>query len=144
MANTAVLPLFDVEIQPRWADQDPMGHINHVQYFRYLEEARVQWIVDSNLGATSSAGQFGMIMANIGLNFRKEWHHPGALRATAYVTNIGNTSFRLQQYLHAADSGDLVAEGEATLVWVDMKSHKPEPLHDEIRVLLKRHQLAVG
>jgi len=37
MSEIEQAPLFDVLIEPRWADQDSLGHINHVQYFCCLE-----------------------------------------------------------------------------------------------------------
>ena len=105
MNKESTPPLFDVLISPRWADQDSMGHINHVQYFRYLEEARV--------------------------------HHDKPLRVRAWSVHIGNSSFRLLQSLYSEDGGELVAEGEITLVCIDAK-HRPIPIADSERAQLQK------
>lgn len=133
MNDIAIPPLFDVLVFPRWADQDSMGHINHVQYFRYLEQARVQWLVESGFGGRGDAGELsGLIVAAIGLNYKKEWHHDKCLRAKAWAAHIGNTSFRLLHRLYSEDGSELVAEGEVTLVCIDAE-HSPTPIGDSER-----------
>ena len=32
------------EMPLRWGDQDAMNHINNTLYFRYMEQARVEWL----------------------------------------------------------------------------------------------------
>ena len=138
MSETTIAPLFDVLIKPRWADQDSMGHINHVQYFRYLEESRVDWLDRSGFGAGEGVEQFGLIMAAVGLNFRREWHQGRLLRGKAWVLRIGNSSFSLRQCLYSEDGSELVADGESTLVCINTE-HKPIPLPELARAQLQRH-----
>ena len=132
-------PLFDIAISPRWGDQDPMGHINNVQYFRYLEEARIQWIQGSQFAGDNRNEAFSMMIVNAGLNFRMEWRHPDALRAMAWVTAIGNSSLTLQQCLYSPDGNQCVADGPATLVWMDMRAKRPAPIPQRQRDLLQAH-----
>ena len=131
-----VIPLFDELIYPRWFDHDALGHINHVQYFRYLEEARVNWIVRGQLEALSAGGKHAMVVASGGLDFRAEWRHPNPLRARAWTRRIGNTSFTLYQTLHSEDGGIIVADGDMVFVWVDVEEHRPHPLNPALRELL--------
>ena len=28
----------------RWADMDMLGHVNNTSYFRYFEQARIEWV----------------------------------------------------------------------------------------------------
>lgn len=141
MNTASTPPLFDVMVSPRWADQDSMGHINHVQYFRYLEEARVQWMANAGFGVGSGGELSGMIVAAAGLNFRKEWHHDKPLRVRAWAVHIGNSSFRLLQSLHSEDGSELVAEGEITLVCIDAE-HRPTPIADAERAQLQQSAVA--
>lgn len=133
--------LFTVLVSPRWGDQDSMGHINHVQYFRYLEEARVQWMFNTGFGVDSDNEISGMVVAAIGLNFCKEWHHNKRLRVTAWVTHIGTSSFRLLQRLHSEDGSELVADGEITLVCID-GDRRPQPITDSKRAQLQECALS--
>jgi len=37
--------LVHTSLQPlRWADMDMLGHVNNVAYFRYMEQARIEWL----------------------------------------------------------------------------------------------------
>lgn len=137
MTDIRPAPLFDVLIEPRWADQDSLGHINHVQYFSYLEEARVRWLRSAEMVAV---GGFRLVIAAIGLNYRQEWRHGRPLRARAWVTRVGNTSFSLRQALYSDDGEQLVAEGEATLVHVG-EDHRPLTISDAARAVLARAEI---
>lgn len=139
--NTDVSPLFDELIYPRWFDHDALGHINHVQYFRYLEEARVNWIVRGKLEALSEGGKHAMVVASGGLDFRAEWRHPNPLRARAWTRRIGNTSFTLYQTLHSEYGEIVVADGDMTFVWVDVEHHRPHPVSESLRELLLNSHL---
>lgn len=134
-----VLPLFDLLIEPRWGDQDSLGHINHVSYFSYLEEARVRWLSADRLWADEP---FVLVLAAIGLNFRREWHHGRPLRARAWLLKLGKSSFQLRQALFTEDGSECVAEGDATLVHVDADSHKPRPIQGRIREILEASLLS--
>lgn len=35
--HTTLIPI-------RWGDMDAYGHVNNTVYFRYMEQARVEWI----------------------------------------------------------------------------------------------------
>ena len=65
-----VPPLFDVLVEPRWGDQDSLGHINHVNYFSYLEEARVRWLEADGLWGDEP---FLLVLAAIGLHRRSNF-----------------------------------------------------------------------
>ncbi len=135
-----VPPLFDVLVEPRWGDQDSLGHINHVNYFSYLEEARVRWLEADGLWGDQP---FLLVLAAIGLNFRREWHHGRPLRARAWLLKLGNSSFQLRQALFTDDGSELVAEGDATLVHVDAQ-HRATPIEGRIRDILQASLLDVG
>ena len=44
MTTAAVTPFARYCIDMRWSDMDALGHLNNVNYFRYLEQVRVEWL----------------------------------------------------------------------------------------------------
>ena len=34
----------EMVIPIRWGDMDAMGHVNNTVYFRYMEQARIEWL----------------------------------------------------------------------------------------------------
>jgi acyl-ACP thioesterase len=39
----------------RWGDMDAYGHVNNTIYFRYMEQARVEWIEACRLSSARAA-----------------------------------------------------------------------------------------
>ena len=37
-------PSLTLAVQTRFADLDPLGHVNHVNYLVFMETARVRWL----------------------------------------------------------------------------------------------------
>jgi len=37
--------VYTMRFPVRWGDMDAMGHVNNTVYFRYLESARIEWMV---------------------------------------------------------------------------------------------------
>ena len=48
-----------VAMPMRWGDMDAQGHVNNTVYFRYMEEARVEWPdgLRPSVGSAGSAGE---------------------------------------------------------------------------------------
>ena len=103
---------FELRIQTRWPDFDGLGHLNHAVYHVYLDEAR-----DDALRRT--VGDFTAwpnVLVHASIDYRREI----ALGAREIVvrteiTNVGGSSVRFAQTVHAPDGG-VAAEAEAVLV----------------------------
>ncbi|MEN9380066.1 MAG: hypothetical protein RJB15_1759, partial [Pseudomonadota bacterium] len=74
----------------RWGDMDAYGHVNNTIYFRYMEQARVEWI--TSLGYQVAPGRESMLMMNGFCNFYKQLSYPGDLILKTSIGAIGRTS----------------------------------------------------
>lgn len=113
-------PLLDVQAYPlRWGDIDALGHLNNTLYFRFFEQARVEWLERHGWRVSPDAGQ-GPVLASTACQFRQPLHYPDTVRVETWVERLGNTSFTLGHRLCRAEAPEQVAaEGEAVIVWVD-------------------------
>jgi len=119
--------LFSVRLPVRWGDQDANNHVNNVSYFRYLEEARVQWMLRHDLIA--SASEFMPVAVKLGATFLKPIEYPAELLITSALGEVGQRSISLtHRMLDAADPECCYAEGYAKLVWTDPATGKSVPL----------------
>ena len=110
----------------RWGDMDAYGHVNNTVYFRYMEQARVEWI--SSLGYKVAPGSESMLMMNGFCNFYQQLSYPGELILKTFIGNIGRTSLDVYTSMALTDAPDVeVAVGGATMVWVDLTSGKSAP-----------------
>ena len=56
--------LVHTSLQPvRWGDMDMLGHVNDTVYFRYMEQARIEWVHALAQGPGYDDGQ-GLVIAS--------------------------------------------------------------------------------
>lgn len=110
----------------RWGDMDSYGHVNNTIYFRYMEQARVDWI--NSLGYKVAPVGESVIMINAFCNFFMQLSYPGDLVLKTFVGTIGKTSMDVFHTMTLTTKPDvLAAEGGTTLVWVDMNTGQSMP-----------------
>lgn len=125
----------EMTIPMRWGDMDAMGHVNNTVYFRYMEIARLDWMI--KVGAPTDAEGCGPVIVNAFCSFLRQLEFPGELLARHYVANPGRSSFDTYITLERADQpGTLYAEGGATVVWTDSRAQKSAPMPDWLRALV--------
>ena len=115
----------------RWGDMDAYGHINNTVYFRYMEQARVEWI--TSMGYEVAPGRDSMLMMNGFCNFYKQLSYPGELMLKTSIGSIGRTSMDVYTSMTLTTMPDEeVAIGGATMVWVDLTTNKSAPWPEHI------------
>jgi len=126
-----------VPVQTRFADLDPLGHVNHVNYLVYMEAARVRFMHEHAGGLRGN-----VLVARSECDHRREI--PAATReveVTVSIERVGRTSFVVRHDL--VDAGVPVAVGRVVLVAVD-GDHRPRPLTAEERARLSGDDGAEG
>ncbi|WP_255532573.1 thioesterase family protein [Polynucleobacter sp. UK-Kesae-W10] len=115
----------------RWGDMDAYGHVNNTIYFRYMEQARVEWI--TSLGYQVAPGRNSMLMMNGFCNFYKQLSYPGELILKTSIGAIGRTSMDVYTSMALTTHPETEAAiGGATMVWVDLTTNKSAPWPDDI------------
>ncbi len=117
----------------RWGDMDAYGHVNNTVYFRYMEQARVEWI--EALGVQVRPGGDGPVIINANCTFLKPMNYPGTVEVRTYVDEPGRSS--VQTHVDMLIDGELFAEGAAKIVWMNTRSGKSVPIPDDVRAALE-------
>jgi acyl-CoA thioester hydrolase len=60
----------------RWGDMDAMGHVNNAVYFRYLEQARIEWFAHIDCVPAPENGT-GAVIINAHCTFLRQLKFPG-------------------------------------------------------------------
>ena len=124
---TSIIPM-------RWGDMDAMEHVNNTVYFRYLEQARIEWY--AFIGREKNAGM-ETVVVNAHCSFMVALTYPGEIEVRTYAGAPGRTSFEIVQEIRRTDNPDTVyARGGARVVWVDRNTGKSSPLPDIVRELI--------
>jgi acyl-CoA thioester hydrolase len=130
-------PLADFRVvidQPvAWGDMDSFGHVNNVVYFRYFENARVEYFRRIGWWDYLSESGIGPIVGATQARFRRPVKYPDTLRAGAKVVSFGTDRFTVRHLLVSRTSGELVTEGDAVVVCIDYRANAKVTVPDELR-----------
>jgi acyl-CoA thioester hydrolase len=123
---------FTVEIPLRWGDMDVMRHLNNVQYFRLMEEARIQWFAAFGF-STLPAGE-APILAHVSCDFVRAMTYPAVAVVKQNTTRVGRSSLEMTIEIESKDEpGRAYATGKAVIVWYDYQANRSAPWPETIR-----------
>lgn len=129
-------PVFTAQIPVRWGDMDAMGHVNNSRFFTFFEQARVEWL-DTLAPGDWQQGSTGPILASAQCDFRRPVVYPATLMIAITLGLPGRTSLPTFYTVRVEGTGEtVVAEGAATLVWIDYATGQPVPLPEALRTAL--------
>ena len=109
----------------RWADMDMLGHVNNTVFFRYCEQARIEWTYGLHAAGDAYA-KTGPVIVNASCTFLLPLVYPGEVEVRMYLCDPGRTS--IGSYYDLWVEGQRCADGAARLVWTDRASGRPVPL----------------
>lgn len=127
--------LHTARIPVRWGDMDFYGHVNNTVYFRFLEQARVEWIEQAGY-AVDPNRESGPVVINASCTFLRPVNYPATVIVKLYAGDVGRSSVMTWYELFVEGEEGLYAEGSSKVVWMDMTSNKSVPIPDGFRAML--------
>jgi acyl-CoA thioester hydrolase len=128
-----------ISLPLQWGDQDSLGHVNNIIYFRWAETARIDYLTRANAWDGAATAVAGPILAAIHCDFRFPLTFPDTIQVGASITALGNSSFKMTHRVVSAGRGIVAADLDSTLVWIDYAAGKaitlPAKLRDAIEKL---------
>ncbi|MDX1654496.1 MAG: thioesterase family protein [Candidatus Competibacteraceae bacterium] len=112
-----------IELPVRWGDMDAFGHVNNVQFLRYLESARVAYCEEVLGGALGAQGE-GIILVDIQCSFRQQLHYPVTLEVASRISRIGNSSLEILAAIFRKGQEEPVSASRGVMVWFDFEAQK--------------------
>lgn len=111
-----------IPITVRWADIDPVGHVNNAVFLTYLEEGRDSFMRE-RLGST----YLDLVLVRIELDYRAEipLGTPEVV-VTCALESLGNASIRTREQVLMPD-GSVAAESLTTCVVRDAATRRSRP-----------------
>lgn len=119
---------------------DALRHINNVQFLRFLEEARVDWLfrraeIDRDLDE-------GVLVVRNEIDYRRQLHYRHTpVPVELWVSRIGNASFEVRYEVVDTDEAGtrtVYAEARSVLAAVDMKEGHPKRVSEQLRHYLEQ------
>lgn len=109
---------FSTDLEVRYADLDPQGHLNNAKYFTFMEHGRLKYCLA--LGLMDPATDFkglGQIVAEATCTFKKPALVEQIVSIRVCVSHIGNKSAVMEYELTVA--GAQIATGRTVQVAYD-------------------------
>jgi acyl-CoA thioester hydrolase len=120
----------------RFADMDPIGHVNHGTFLSLVESSRSALLFGDEV---PRAGKLQFVLARLEIDYRRELHWPGRVNSATGVERIGTTSLGLRQAVFT--DLDCAAVVRAVIVAVDREAHRPVPIPPSTRDALERWRM---
>lgn len=127
---------YRMSIPTRWGDNDMLGHVNNVLYYRYFEavvvrfqmqEAGVDWLND----------RVSPQAVETLCRFHRPLSFPETVEAGLRVERVGNSSVTFAIALFGEDDETPAASGHFVHVFVDSETLKSQPIPDNKRAVFE-------
>ncbi|WP_374665300.1 acyl-CoA thioesterase [Acinetobacter sp.] len=122
-----------------WGDMDAFGHVNNVQYYRYIESARICYF--NELGIFQQ--NVFTVVASSQCKYFSPVVYPDQLKIGARVEELRNSAMRMHYLIWSEQQQKIAAEGEAVIVCVDQVNMKKMAMPDIIREGIKKIEIRV-
>ena len=119
----------------RFGDLDAMRHLNNVEFLRFFETARIEYlrtVIPEHDPADPD--DFGLIFAECHINYRSPGFYDDLLEITIRPEDVRRSSLRIAFEMRVGDR--LLAEGWGTLVGYDYAAGRARPLPERVRTAL--------
>lgn len=126
---------FEQEIQIRWNDLDPLGHVNNAVFISYFEVARGYYMLNASPNWNWKKDMF--LIGNVNVNYLKELTLFNLKTKVLMRTKkIGTKSFVLEYFVVSTNSKSeqvIHAFGETTQIMFDTKEKKTIIIQDWLK-----------
>lgn len=127
----------------RWGDADIFGHVNNVQYIRYLESGRVAYCEEVlNLPLTADM-KVGWLLADVQCAFLQQVHYPENLEVMTRISMIGSKSATVLAEIYREGDDTPVITSKGVMVWFDFEQQQTAPIPDAIKAKVGAYEILV-
>ena len=111
-------------LQVRYSDFDTQWHVNNARLATFLEQARLNYIIEVGLFSGESFLDFPFVVADLHIAFREPIVLGEPIKVGVKTTRIGTKSVKLDYIVENPDSGALKATADTVLVAYDNRNLK--------------------
>ena len=124
--------IYTTRMPVRWGDMDAYGHVNNTVYFRFCEQARVEWLEEAGYGVSLDS-QEGPVIINAACTFMQPINYPATVEVRLYAGEPGRSSVMTWYEILVDGKDEAHAKGSAKVVWMNHGTGKSVPLPDALR-----------
>ncbi|CAM0629574.1 Acyl-CoA thioesterase FadM [Acinetobacter baumannii] len=139
MKELSVYPvIYDQKVA--WGDMDAFGHVNNVQYYRYIESSRILYMENVNILTPN----IYTVVASSQCKYLKPVFYPDVLKVGVRVEELRKSAFRMAYILWSESQQQIVATGEAVMVYVNKMTGLKCEIPSEVKSKIIELEKSVG
>lgn len=116
-----------------WGEMDSYSHVNNVVYFRYFENARLEYFRRLHWPVAAKPSGVGPILHSTQCRFRKPLAWPDDIAVGARVSEVGLDRFAMEHKIFSAQWQGIVADGSSVIVTFDYSAGVKAAVPEELR-----------
>jgi acyl-CoA thioester hydrolase len=129
---------FSMVQRVRFGDLDAMQHMNNVEFLRFFETARIDYLTTIAPEHEPGSRKFGFIFAECHIRYRSPAHYGEDVRTWVWPSELRRSSIRLEFEMRNDADDRLIAHGYGVLVGYDYSAGKSRPVPEELRKRLEK------
>jgi acyl-CoA thioester hydrolase len=122
-----------VEQAVAWGDMDSYQHVNNVVYFRYFENARLEYFRRLDWFEFEKETGVSPILASTQCRFRRALTYPDTIHIGARAVAVDADRFTIDYRLVSERLGTIAADGQVVVVTYDHGRGKKVSMPEELR-----------
>jgi acyl-CoA thioester hydrolase len=120
--------VFTFPVRVYWEDTDAGGIVFYVNYLKFFERARTEWLRTHGIGQRQLKDEVGgmFVVSDTQVRYLRPARLDDQLLVTVRVERFGSASLLLTQRVHDASlDGTVLCEGQIRIGWVDATTLRP-------------------
>ena len=126
-----------------WGDMDSYQHVNNVVYFRYFENARLEYIRRAGWFDIEKATGIGPILASTQARFRRALTYPDTIHIGARLLEVKDDRLTLEHRIISEALDDVATEGQGLIVSFHYASGKKAALPEELKEGIRKLEASI-
>ncbi len=121
-----------------WGEMDAYQHVNNVVYFRYFENARLEYLRRVGWHEAKETTGLGPILRDTQARYRLALTYPDTIAIGARAARLEDDRVILEHKIASRQLGAIATEGHGTVVSYDYRNGKKAPLTVDIKDAIRR------
>jgi acyl-CoA thioester hydrolase len=122
-----------IEFDVGWSDMDAYEHVSNLEYFRFFQNARIDYLTRVGWMQARRELGFGPIVKSASATFRKPVTYPDHLWVGVRATDVQEDRVTFEHRLVSRAWDAVACEGPAVIVSYDYRTDRKAPLPEPVR-----------
>lgn len=121
-----------IQLAVAWGDMDSYRHVNNIVYFRYFENARLEYFRRLDWFVYERETGVGPILASTQARFRKALTYPDTISVGCRISSMAEDRFVMDYLIFSHGLGAVAADGQGTIVTFNYARGEKVAMTDEL------------